>query len=230
MQKSDRGLKPWRPSRAQLEVARGRGVADVIAPRLRILFCGINPGLYSGAVGHHFARPGNRFWTALARAGFTRRVLSPFEERKLLERRLGITNLVNRATASADELDADDLRRGARRLARTVRRYRPRVVAILGVGAYRAAFGLPRAGVGARDERIGDARLWLLPNPSGRTAGYQIDAIVRAFRELRRAARLSPSPSPSRAAPARPGWGSTPASRGSRGRRRGRSSWPSRTP
>ncbi len=161
----------------------------MIAPRLRVLFCGINPGLYSGAVGHHFARPGNRFWKALHQAGFTDRVLSPFEERRLLGRGLGITNLVNEATASADELDAEDLRRGARRLARTARRYRPRILAILGPGAYRTAFGVAKASPGPREELVGGARVWVLPNPSGRTAGYQLDALVRAFRRLRRVSR-----------------------------------------
>ncbi len=179
----------WAPTRDQLEAARGKRVPNVIAPHLRVLFCGINPGLYSGAVGHHFARPGNRFWKALHQAGFTDRLLSPFEERRLLERGLGITNLVNSATASADELDTEDIRRGARRLLSTTRRYRPRIVAILGLGAYRIAFGDRTASIGPRDERVGGARVWVLPNPSGRTAGYQLDALVRAFRRLRRASR-----------------------------------------
>ncbi len=188
MKKPDRRGEPWRPTKEQLQRARGKRVPNVIEPRLRVLFCGINPGLYSGAVGHHFARPGNRFWPALARAGFTDVVLSPFEERKLLARGCGITNLVNYATASADELDAEDLRRGARRLERTVRRYRPRIVAILGLGAYREAFRVARARAGPQKERIGGARLWVLPNPSGRTAGYQLAALAAAFRKLRRAA------------------------------------------
>jgi TDG/mug DNA glycosylase family protein len=160
----------------------------VIAPNLRVLFVGINPGLYTAAVGHHFARPGNRFWKALQRSGFTAGELSPFDERELLERRLGVTNLVNYATASADELDAPELRRGARALERKVRRFRPRIVAILGIGAYRTAFGRPGMSVGEQPERIGDARVWVLPNPSGRTAGYQLDALARAFRSLREAA------------------------------------------
>ena len=165
---------------------------DVIAPGLRVLFCGINPGLYTGLVGHHFARPGNRFWPALHRSGFTDELLSPFDEHLLLERGLGVTNLYNFATAGADELDPADLRRGARRLERTVRRYRPRIVAILGLGAYRTAFGAPRAAVGRQDLRLGGAEVWVLPNPSGRTAGYQLDALARAFREVRKAAeRLS---------------------------------------
>src|SRR5438477_4556768 len=139
---------PWRPTAQQLADACGRRVPDVVRPGLRVLFCGINPGLYSGAVGHHFARPGNRFWKALHRAGFTRRQLSPFEERELLQSGLGITNLVSRATAGAAELSERELRAGARRVRRIVRRFRPAVVAFLGVGAFRAAFGRPRATVG----------------------------------------------------------------------------------
>ena len=160
----------------------------MIAPGLRVLFCGINPGLYTAAVGHHFARPGNRFWPALHRAGFTDRQLSPFDERELLARRIGITNLFNFATAGADELAAADLRRGGELLARKVRRHRPRIVAILGLGAYRLAFGATRVSVGRQERRIGEAEVWALPNPSGRTDGYQLDALVRAFRALRRAA------------------------------------------
>lgn len=177
--------RPWKPTREQLEAARGKGVRDVIAPGLRVLFCGINPGLYTAAIGHHFGRPGNRFWTALHLAGFTDRVLSPFEERALLERGLGITNLVNRATRGAEELSADDLREGGGILARKVRRYRPRLVAVLGLGAYRAAFARPRARVGAQAERVEGARLWVLPNPSGRTASYQMGALTELFSALR---------------------------------------------
>ena len=179
----------WRPTRADLEAARGTGVRDVIAPRLRVLFVGINPGLYTAAIGHHFGRPGNRFWKALHLAGFTPRGLSPYEERELLSLGLGVTNLVNRATASADELADDGLRRGARALLRKIRRYRPAFVAFLGIGAYRTAFGRPKATLGEQPERIGASRVWLLPNPSGRTAGYQLDAIVDELRRLRRAVR-----------------------------------------
>ena len=177
-----------RPTREDLLAAHGKSVPDVIAPGLRVLFCGINPGLYTAAVGHHFARPGNRFWPALHRAGFTDRQLSPFDERELLERRIGVTNLFNFATANADELPAADLRRGGELLARKVRRHRPRIVAILGLGAYRLAFGATRVLVGRQEQRIGDTEVWALPNPSGRTAGYQLDALVLAFRALRRAA------------------------------------------
>ena len=158
----------------------------MIAPGLDVLFVGINPSLWSGAVGLHFARPGNRFWRALNQAGFTDRLLSPYEGRELLKRRIGVTNLVNRATASADELDLADYEGGARRIASKIRRYRPKVVAFVGMGAYRLAFARPRARGGPQNERVEGAAIWVLPNPSGRTAGYQMPALARAFRELRR--------------------------------------------
>ena len=161
---------------------------DLIAPGLRVLFVGINPGLYSGAVRHHFARPGNRFWKVLAAAGFTDGVVSPFDERLLLERRFGITNIVRRTTAAADELSVDELVRGARRLRAKVARHRPRVVAFLGLQAYRVAVGRPRATVGWQPERFGGAVVWVLPNPSGLNAHYQLPALTRLFRELREAA------------------------------------------
>jgi len=153
-----------------------------------VLFVGINPGLYSGAVGHHFARPGNRFWKTLAAAGFTDRVLSPFEERELLERGFGITNLVDRATATADQLSRQELREGVRRLERKVRRLRPRWVAYLGLSAYRTALGRPRAALGPQPEPFGGARAWLLPNPSGLNAHYQLAELADSFRPLREAA------------------------------------------
>jgi TDG/mug DNA glycosylase family protein len=137
-------------------------------------------------VGLHFARPGNRFWRALHQAGLTDRLLAPSEGRELLRRRIGVTNLVNRATASADDLDIADYRRGARRIAAKVRRYRPKMVAFVGMGAYRRAFDRPRAGGGLQEERLAGAAIWVLPNPSGRTAGYQMPALARAFRGLRR--------------------------------------------
>jgi TDG/mug DNA glycosylase family protein len=174
-----------RPTRDQIAAARGRHVPDVIAPGLRVLFCGINPSLYSGAVGHHFARPGNRFWKALHEAGFTDRVLSPFEERALLDAGLGITNLVPGATARADEVAPGDLRRGTRRLERSVRRFRPRYVAFLGISAYRVGFDRLRAHPGLQPERFGGAGIWLLPNPSGLNAHYQLADLVAAFEELR---------------------------------------------
>jgi len=158
----------------------------VIAPGLRVLFVGINPGLYSGAVGHHFARPGNRFWRVLHAAGFTERLLSPFEERELLSAGLGITNLVARATASAAELSSDELVRGARRLVAKVRRGRPTMVAFLGLDAYRTALEKRETSVGRQPEALGDAQVWVLPNPSGLNAHYQLPALIRLFSALRR--------------------------------------------
>jgi double-stranded uracil-DNA glycosylase len=176
---------PWRPTKEQLAAARGAVVPDVIAPDLDVLFCGINPGLYSGAVGHHFARPGNRFWKSLHAAGFTDRVLSPFDEAELLDVGLGITNLVERATATADELHRDELKRGARRLRRKAARFRPRWVAFLGLTAYRVAFGQTSASVGPQEQTLSPARVWLLPNPSGLNAHYQVPDLARVFGELR---------------------------------------------
>jgi double-stranded uracil-DNA glycosylase len=177
---------PARPTPADLAAAAGRRVPDVLAPGLRVLFCGINPGLWSAAVGHHFARPGNRFWKALHRGGFTDRLLAPDEEPELLRRGLGITNLVDRATAGATDLTAEELRAGGRRLAAKVHSARPGVVAVLGVGAYRTAFARPRATVGTQPDPIGGAPVWVLPNPSGRAAHYQLPDLAEAFAELRR--------------------------------------------
>jgi double-stranded uracil-DNA glycosylase len=176
-----------RPTRSDLLASRGRRLPDIIAPDLAVLFCGINPGLYSAAVGHHFARPGNRFWTALHAAGFTDRVYHPSEDGLLLGVRCGLTNIVARATAQASELTADELVIGRRRLERKIRRYAPRWVALLGIGAYRTAFGRPRATLGRQAERIGRSRLWVLPNPSGLNAHHQPADLARAYRRLRRA-------------------------------------------
>jgi len=179
-------MTPWRPTPAQLAAARERTIRDVIAPGLHVLFVGINPGLYSGAVGRHFARPGNRFWKTLHRAGFTDEELSPFEQGRLLDHGIGITNLVARTTAAAAELSPEELRAGARALHRKVMRYHPRVVAVLGIGAYRSAFERPRATIGAQPETIESARVWVLPNPSGLNANYQLPELARWFRALRR--------------------------------------------
>jgi TDG/mug DNA glycosylase family protein len=159
-------------------------VPDLVAPGLRALFCGINPGLYSSATGHHFARPGNRFWSALFASGFSDRLLAPWEEQRLLEWGYGITNLVPRATAGADELAREELIAGRRRLERLVRRIGPRWVAVLGLGAYRTAFGRPLAAVGPQAESLAGARLWVLPNPSGLNAHYQLPDLVREFSAL----------------------------------------------
>lgn len=174
-----------RPSKSELAAARDRVLRDVIAPGLKILFCGINPGLYSGATGHHFARPGNRFWPALHAAGFTPQRLYPSEQRQLLDFGYGITNLVNRTTASADELAPAELAEGRARLAKKVKRFRPEVVAFLGVGAYGDAFGLKRVSIGQQSECFEGARVWVLPNPSGLNANYQMPQLVALFRALR---------------------------------------------
>ena len=177
--------KPWKPTKEQLLAATDKTVRDVIAPDLRVLFCGINPGLYTAAVGHHFARPGNRFWPALYAGGFTDRLLSPFDERELLKSGYGITNVVQRATASADMLTKDEIVEGGERLRAKVLRYRPKVLAVLGVGAYRTAFSYPKASVGRQDYQIGQTVLWVLPNPSGLNANYQAADLARLFRELK---------------------------------------------
>jgi TDG/mug DNA glycosylase family protein len=182
-------IGPFRASRADLLAARGKTVADVIAPNLAVLFVGINPGLYTAAIGHHFGRPGNRFWPALHAGGFTPRLLSPYEERELLRLGYGITNVVARATATADELTEAELIEGGRRLERKTRRYRPRILAFLGVGAYRSAFARPRAAIGPQTETIGPAGIWILPNPSGLNAHYQPGDLAKLFRQLRQAAQ-----------------------------------------
>jgi double-stranded uracil-DNA glycosylase len=177
-----------KPSREQLLAAAGKTIPDVIGPGLRVLFCGINPGLYSGATGYHFARPGNRFWPALHSAGFTDRLLSPSEQQELLLQHCGITNLVARATAGADELDAAELVAGHRGLLTKVKRYTPRFVAILGVTAYRSAFERPAATLGKQADTLGEATVWVLPNPSGLNAHHQLKDLARLFRALRDAA------------------------------------------
>ena len=182
--------EPWRPTAEQLAAAAGRTIPDVVAPDLAVLFCGINPGLYSGAVGHHFARPGNRFWKALHLSGFTDRELSPFEDATLPRYGLGVTNLVPRTTAAADEVTDQELREGGRRVRRVVRRFRPSVLAVLGLGAYRIGFGRRTAPGGEQPDPLGTAAVWALPNPSGRTAAYQLPRLVELFEEVRRAAGL----------------------------------------
>jgi TDG/mug DNA glycosylase family protein len=164
----------------------------VIAPGLRVLFCGINPGLYSAATGHHFARPGNRFWPALHRSGFTPRQFHPSEKTLALQHGFGLTNLVDRATAAADELAPAEFVAGAKRLAAKVKRYRPAAVAFLGLGAYRHAFGRPEATFGRQPDTLEGAHVWVLPSPSGLNANYQLAALVRLFKLLRKATRSWP--------------------------------------
>ena len=178
-------VKIWKPTREQILAASDKKMRDIIAPGLNVLFCGINPSLYSAAVGHHFARPGNRFWPTLYTAGFTDRLFSAFEDDRLLERGYGITNVVERATATAAELDEREFITGGKALEKKVRRYRPRVVAVLGVGAYRVAFGKKEAVVGQQEETLGGAAVWVLPNPSGLNAHYRLEDLARVYREMR---------------------------------------------
>lgn len=175
--------RPPRPTREELEAARDLTVPDVVADDLRLLIAGINPGLWTAWAGHHFARPGNRFWKALHAAGLTDRVLDPSEERLLLERGIGITNIVARTTAAAAELAPDEIRAGGGRLAALVARHRVRTVAILGIGAYRTAFGRPRAAAGLQEETIAGAAVWVVPNPSGLQARYGVEEIGALLRE-----------------------------------------------
>jgi TDG/mug DNA glycosylase family protein len=172
------------------ETAAAKPLPDVIAPDLDILFVGINPSLMSAARGHHFARPGNRFWPALHLAGLTPRRLIPDEDRELLEYGIGVTNIVARPTRAAAELSVSELRAGAAALGHLVVEYRPRVVAVLGITAWRAAFDRPKATIGRQPERVGGAETWVVPNPSGLNAHHQLPDLARWYGEL--LARASP--------------------------------------
>ena len=174
-----------RPTKAELLAACDRTVPDIIAPGLKVIFCGINPGLYTAWAGHHFARPGNRFWPALFASGFTARLLRPDEERELLASGYGITNLVSRATAAADELTREELIAGARILRQKLTEYEPRCIGILGLSAYRLAFERPKASFGRQSEKIGMTAVWVLPNTSGLNAHFTPKAFADVFREFR---------------------------------------------
>lgn len=179
-----------RPSAADLAAAIHKGTPDLIVPGLDVLFCGINPGLYSAAVGHHFARPGNRFWPALFAAGFTPRLFSGFDDRELLQLGCGLTNIVKRSSARAEEVTREELRAGAKTLRRKLARYRPRFLAVVGFGAYRVAFDQPRALAGPQPDRIGDTVVWLLPNTSGLNANHLPAQLALLFTDLRVAAGM----------------------------------------
>ncbi|MFD5254489.1 G/U mismatch-specific DNA glycosylase [Streptomyces bobili] len=175
-------------TQAELEAARDRLVPDVVAGGLRVLFCGINPGLMTAATGHHFARPGNRFWPVLHLSGFTPRLLKPAEQGELLSYGLGITNVVARASARADELTAEEYREGGRLLREKVVRLAPRWLAVVGVTAYRVAFDDRTARVGPQERVIGGTRVWVLPNPSGLNAHWTAATMAEEFARLRVAA------------------------------------------
>ncbi len=187
---------PRRPTKDELAAASGRLVPDLIGPGLAVLFSGINPSLYSAAVGHHFARPGNRFWPAMHASGFTPRRFSPQEGSELLGLGCGITNVVARATATAAELSVEEFVEGGRLMEAKVRRHRPAFVAFLGITAYRAAFGRPLASVGLQAESIVGSKVWVLPNPSGLNAHYQAKDLARLFADLREAAAAIGRPVP----------------------------------
>jgi TDG/mug DNA glycosylase family protein len=176
-----------RPTKAELRAAKNKTVPDVITHGLAVLFCGINPGLYTAAIGHHFGRPGNRFWPTLHLAGFTPRLFAPSEELELLPLGYGITNVVARATLGADELKNSEIIAGGKILTAKVLEFAPRFLAILGIGAYRIAFDKPKAKVGLQPDTIGETRVWILPNPSGLNAHYQLADLGRLFAELLRA-------------------------------------------
>jgi TDG/mug DNA glycosylase family protein len=176
---------PWKPTKEQLLAARNQSVPDLAAKNLIVLFVGINPGLYTAAIGHHFGRPGNRFWPALYGGGFTPRLFSPFEESLLLDLKYGITNVVERATVRADELSNDELRAGGKLLEAKVKRWRPTVVAFVGIGPYRVVSGIKDAGVGLQEELFGGCHTWVLPNPSGLNAHYKPAELAKLFGELR---------------------------------------------
>ena len=179
---------PSRPSKEEIAAAFGRPVDDLVGPGLRVLLCGINPSLLSAATNCHFGNPANRLWPVLHQAGFTDRRLHPSEGAELLERGIGVTNFVNRATATAAEISDDEIRAGMERLRTTVRTWRPAYLALLGLSAYRVGFGRPKASVGAQPEDFEGAKVWLLPNPSGLNAHYQLPQLVECYAALRRAA------------------------------------------
>ena len=174
-----------RSTAEDLAAANGRTIQDVIAADLDFLFCGINPGLVSALTGHHFARPGNRFWPALHRSGFTPRQLDPAEQELLPGWGLGVTNVVARATAGAAELRPEEYRSGGEVLRAKVEKFRPRWLAVVGIGAYRIAFDAPKAVVGRQELTVGDTRLWVLPNPSGLNASWTTPKLIDAYRAFR---------------------------------------------
>lgn len=178
-------MKNFKPTKEDLRDAPNRTTEDLIDYNLKVLFCGINPGIWSGATGFHFAKPGNRFWKVLHLAGFTARRLQPSEEGELLELGFGITSFVKRTTARADELTKEEFIEGGKMLVKKIEKYAPKTLAVLGIGAYRTAFNKPKAKLGLQTEKIGGANVWLLPNPSGLNAHYQADDLAALFRQLR---------------------------------------------
>lgn len=174
----------WKPTAEDLEQAIHKQLPDLIETGLKALFVGTNPGLYSAAVGHHFARPGNRFWPAMYRGKITERLYSPFEDYKLLKRGGGLTNIVSRASKRADELSKKELYEGAAILTEKVIQFQPQKVVFLGITSYRKAFQENQAQIGLQERKIGEAEIWVLPNPSGLNAHYQIPALGKIFAQM----------------------------------------------
>lgn len=184
-------MNKFKPTREDLRDAVNRTTEDLIDYNLKVLFCGINPGMWSGATGFHFAKPGNRFWKALYLGRFTTRLLHPSEEQELLENGYGITSFCKRTTARADELSNEEIIEGGKNLVEKIKKYKPQNLAVLGIGAYRTAFQQPKAKLGLQNEKIGSANIWLLPNPSGLNAHYQINDLAKLFGEVRQSAKIS---------------------------------------
>lgn len=177
-------MKNFKPSKEDLRDALNRTTEDLIDYNLKVLFCGINPGIWSGATGLHFAKPGNRFWKALHLAGFTSRVLHPSEEHELLENGYGITSFCKRTTARADELTTEEFINGGKLLVKKIKKYKPQTLAVLGITAYRAAFQNPKAKLGLQPEKLADTEVWVLPNPSGLNAHYQLNDLAKLFSQI----------------------------------------------
>ena len=180
-------MKSFKPTKEDLRDARRRTTEDLIDENLKVLFCGINPGIWSGATGFHFAKPGNRFWKTIFLAGFTDRLLHPSEENELLENGYGITSFCKRTTATAAELSNEEIVQGGKNLIVKIERYKPQFLAVLGIGVFRTAFSQPKAKLGLQPEKIGATRIWLLPNPSGLNAHYQLNDLARLYGELKQA-------------------------------------------
>jgi len=180
-------MKNFKPSKEDLRDAMNRTTEDLIDFNLKVLFCGINPGMWSGATGFHFAKPGNRFWKALHFGGFSDRILHPSEEHELLESGYGITSFCKRTTATAAELSNAEIVAGGKLLVKKIKKYKPQFLAVLGIGAYRTAFNQPKAKLGLQNETIEATKIWLLLNPSGLNAHYQINDLAKLFGELKQA-------------------------------------------
>lgn len=177
-------MKNFKPSKEDLRDALNRTTEDLIDYNLKVLFCGINPGIWSGATGFHFAKPGNRFWKTLHLAGFTERILHPSEEHELLEKGYGITSFCRRTTARADELTTEEYIEGGKILVKKIKKYKPETLAVLGITAFRLAFQNPKAKLGLQEEKIAGAEAWVLPNPSGLNAHYQLKDLAKLFSEV----------------------------------------------